>query len=212
VARARATGARILRAGERMSRLIGDLLDLASLRAGRLSMQRGACAAPDLLREAADEVRGAAGEKGLAVRVEPAPDLPAFACDRGRVLQVLGNLVSNAVKATERGEIRLAVEGGVREVVFSVADTGPGIPEEEQGRLFERFRRGAGARYAGSGLGLSIARALVEAHGGRIWIESRVGAGTIVKFSLPAEPPPARIAGTLDQGAGMAGGAAAAGR
>jgi signal transduction histidine kinase/HAMP domain-containing protein len=210
--RARATAARILRAGERKARLIGDLLDLASLRAGRLSMQRGVCGAPDLMREAADDVRAAARAKGIEVRVEAAAHLPAFACDRGRVLQVLGNLVSNAVKATDRGEVRLAAEAGVREVVFSVADTGPGIPEEEQARLFERFRRGSGARYEGSGLGLSIARALVEAHGGRIWIESAAGAGTTVRFTLPAEPAPARSAGTPDQGAGTSGGTAAAGR
>jgi signal transduction histidine kinase len=102
---------------------------------------------------------------------------------------------------------------GDGEVVFSVSDTGPGIPQAEQAQLFERFRRGAEAGYAGSGLGLAIARALVEAHGGRIWIESEPGAGTTVRFTLPADPAPAQAARDRDQGgAGTSAGAAAAGR
>jgi signal transduction histidine kinase len=210
--RARATAARILRSGERMGRLIGDLIDLASLRAGRLAMHRGLFAPAALLREAADEARGAAREKGLELWSAPAPGLPDVACDHGRVLQVLGNLASNAVKATERGEVRLSAEAGDGEVVFSVADTGPGIPESERAALFERFRRGAGASYAGSGLGLSIARALVEAHGGRIWIESAVGTGTVVRFTLPARLAHGRAEGHADQGAGATSEGAAAGR
>ncbi len=198
--RARATGARMRRAGERMARLIDDLLDLASLRAGRLELRRARWNPEELLDEAAEEVRPAARAKGLELRVGAALELPAIACDRGRILQVIGNLASNAVKATARGEVRLAAEPGDGEVVFSVADTGPGIPEAEQAAVFERFRRGAGVPYRGSGLGLSIARALVEAHGGRIWIESRLGAGTVMRFTLPAEgaarDAPQRPAGT----------------
>ncbi|HET8541683.1 MAG TPA: ATP-binding protein [Anaeromyxobacter sp.] len=212
VERARATGARVLRAAERMARLIGDLLDLATLRAGRLAMERGVCGASDLLREAADEVRGAAREKGLELRVHVSPGVPSFACDRGRVLQVLGNLASNAVKATEAGGVWLAADPGDGEIVFTVGDTGPGIPEAERGALFERFRRGAGARYEGAGLGLSIARALVEAHGGRIWIESRPDAGTIVRFTLPAEPAAPPAAAPDHGAAGTSAGAAGAGR
>ena len=150
--------------------------------------------------------------KNLELRVEAAPGLPPIACDRGRILQVIGNLASNAVKATERGEVRLAADPGDGEVVFSVADTGPGIPEAEQAAMFDRFRRGAGARYRGAGLGLSIARALVETHGGRIWIDSRPGAGTVMRFTLPAEGA-ARAATNVPQGpAGTSTGTAVAGR
>jgi signal transduction histidine kinase len=197
-----------------MARLIDDLLDLASLRAGRLAMRKGPCGAPELLREAADDVRGAARAKGLEVHVDAAAGLPPLACDRGRLLQVLGNLASNAVKATDRGEVRLSAVAAPGEVVFGVADTGPGIPEEEQAGIFERFRRGAGASYHGAGLGLSNSRALVEAHGGRIWIESRAGAGTTVRFTVPASSPSAaRGGGAPDHGAaGTSAGAAAAGR
>ncbi|HEX9050848.1 MAG TPA: ATP-binding protein [Anaeromyxobacter sp.] len=210
--RVRATGARIQRAGERMGRLIADLLDLASFRAGHLDLRRAACAPADLVREAADDVRGPARARGLDVKVEVGPGLPLVACDRGRVLQVLGNLASNAVKATERGEVRLAAEAGDGEVVFSVSDTGPGIPEEEQPGIFERFRRGAGARYAGAGLGLSIARALVEAHGGRIQVESRAGEGTTMRFTIPCEAALARTPSFAGQGpTGTSAGATAAG-
>jgi PAS domain S-box-containing protein len=202
--RARANGRRILAAGERMGRLIGDLLDLAALQEGRLAVERSAHAPAELLREAVEEARGAAGARGLELTCQAEPGLPRVACDRGRVLQVLGNLVSNAVKATERGGVRLSASLRGGEVELSVADTGPGISPDEQGRLFERFSRGANARYHGTGLGLAISRGLVEAHGGRIWVESTLGEGATFRFTLPtaeedgarrAPPPGGRHAG-----------------
>ena len=114
------------------------------------------------------------------------PGLPPVACDRDRILQVLGNVAGNAVKATDQGAVCLAAEGQGDAVVFRVRDTGPGIPEDDLPHVFDRFRRGSGARWRGAGLGLAIARALVEAHGGRIWAESQAGAGTSVTFTLPA--------------------------
>jgi len=185
--RTRRTGARIALAGQRMERLIEDLLDFNGLEEGRLSIRRAACDAVDLLGEAADQIGEAAREKGLDVCLSIAPGLPEVDCDRDRILQVLGNVASNAVKATERGCICLAAERrGDREVVFRVRDTGPGIPEEELPLVFDRFQRGAEATYRGTGLGLTIARGLVEAHGGEIWVESTPGEGTTVSFTLPA--------------------------
>ncbi len=184
--RARTTARRMLGSAERMSRLIDDLLDLSSLREGRLAMRLCACEPRDLLRGAVDELRGAALEKGLELSYGVSPDLPDVRCDGDRVLQVLENLASNAINATRRGEVRLTAEPRDGEVVFSVSDTGPGISEEEQALLFEPFRRGAEAAYRGTGLGLAISRALVEAQGGRIWIESRPGEGTTVRFTIPA--------------------------
>jgi signal transduction histidine kinase len=102
------------------------------------------------------------------------------------VVQVLSNLVSNAVKATERGFVRVRLEARAREVLFEVADSGPGIAADDLAHIFERFRRGAGASYAGTGLGLAIARGLVEAQGGRIWVESTPGVGSRFLFTLPA--------------------------
>ena len=184
--RARTNGRRIQAAAERMGRLIGDLLDLAALRAGRLAVERVACAPADLLREAVEEARGAAADRGLELALRAEPGLPRVACDRGRVLQILGNLVSNAVKATERGFVRVSATNRPGAVEFEVRDSGPGISPEEQARLFERFSRGRNAGYPGTGLGLAIARALVEAHGGRIWVESRPGEGAAFRFTLPA--------------------------
>jgi PAS domain S-box-containing protein len=201
--RARANGRRIQAAAERMGRLIGDLLDLAALREGRLAVSRAACAPADLLREAVEESRGAAAARGLELAFHAAPGLPPVACDHGRVLQILGNLVSNAVKATERGHVRVSAARSGGEVEFEVADSGPGISPEEQARLFERFSRGSNAGYPGTGLGLAIARGLVEAHGGRIWVESRPGEGATFRFTLPVLDPGAR----RGEGGPQAGGA-----
>lgn len=206
--RARASGRRIVGAAERMARLIGDLLDIAALGEGRLAVEQVACAPADLLREAVEEARGAAAARGLALAFQAEPALPPVACDRGRVLQILGNLVSNAVKVTEHGFVRASAVRRGDEVEFAVADSGPGISPEDQERLFERFRRGRNADYPGTGLGLAIARALVEAHGGRIWVESRPGEGAAFRFTLPVlgDAPPRQGAGGHG-GGGQGGGA-----
>lgn len=183
---ARRSAERIAAAGARMARLIDDLLDLEGLEDGRLSIRTAPCDPTDLLGEAADQLREAARQKGLDLCLSAVPGLPSVACDRDRILQVLGNVASNAVKATDRGAVCLAAEAQGDAVVFRVRDTGPGIPEDELPHVFDRYRRGSGARWRGAGLGLAIARALVEAHGGRIWAESQAGTGTSVTFTLPA--------------------------
>jgi PAS domain S-box-containing protein len=176
----------IERACQRMNRLIEDLLDMSSIDAGRLSLVPARVDCGELVREPVEIVRGAAREAALDVAVGRAPAGAAVDADRDRILQVLLNLVSNAVKVTPPGgaiSVGCAVEGD--DALFTVADTGPGIAAEDLPHLFDRYWRGTQARYKGSGLGLSIARAIVEAHGGRIWAESRPGAGATFRFTIP---------------------------
>jgi signal transduction histidine kinase len=171
-----------------MSRLIHDLLDVASIEAGRLSVQRQRQDLAELAGEALARARDAAADAGvaLAARVEPAE----VECDGQRLLQVLANLVGNAIKATPPGG-SIAIEASRRDgqVEVSVADTGRGIPPDELPHVFDRFRRGRNAGYDGSGLGLAIVKGIVEAHGGAVRAESVPGTGTRVSFTLPAPPP-----------------------
>lgn len=176
------------RAGDQMDRLIVDLLDVAALDAGKLSVVRGSVAAAALARDTSRAFEGSAQAAGveLVAEVDGAED--RVSCDRGRILQVLGNLVSNALKVTPRGGkvvVRVeSAEGGAR---FAVCDTGPGIPPEEVAALFTAFRRGADVAYRGTGLGLWIARGIIEAHGGELRVESTVGRGSTFSFVLRAD-------------------------
>ena len=143
----------------------------------------------------AAKVRALASDRGVGVAL----DLPAAAplrCDRDRVLQVLTNLLANALQVTPSGgTVWLGLRCAQAGAVFTVADDGPGIPAEDVPHLFERWYRGRRARYPGSGLGLAIARHIVEAHRGRIWVESQEGQGSAFSFELPWAPPAAGAAG-----------------
>jgi signal transduction histidine kinase len=143
------------------------------------------------MREAHDMLAPLAGEKGIRLDCAITDGLPEVTADGGRIVQVLSNLVGNAIKFTPRdGRIVIRAEpapGGVR---ISVADTGAGIPEEQLSKLFGRFWQGNPADRRGIGLGLSIAKGIVDAHGGRIWVESRVGEGTTFYFTLGTALPP----------------------
>jgi PAS domain S-box-containing protein len=187
----RRSAALIERASARMGRLVEDLLDLASVESGRLSMTQVPLRPGEIAEEAADAIRLLAAEAGVDVAVQPRTVTAAVAGDRGRVQQVLSNLLSNAVGMTPAGGcvcVGYRQRGG--HVVFSVADSGPGIPSEDRRRIFERFWRGPDARYRGSGLGLAISRAIVEAHGGRIWAGTgRSRAGAVFRFTLPIAGP-----------------------
>jgi signal transduction histidine kinase len=182
---------RIKRAGERMNRLVQDLLDVAKLEAGRVGIDAREIQVAPLVREAHEMLAPLAAEKSIRLDSAVSDVLPPVTADGGRVLQVLSNLVGNAVKFTPReGRIVIRADpapGGVR---FSVADTGPGIPQEQLGKLFGRFWQGNPADRRGIGLGLSIAKGIVDAHGGRIWVESRVGEGTTFYFTLGTALPP----------------------
>jgi signal transduction histidine kinase len=182
---------RIKRAGERMNRLVQDLLDVAKLEAGRVGIDARELQVAPLVREAHEMLAPLAAEKSIRLDCSVSDALPAVTADGGRVLQVLSNLVGNAVKFTPKeGRIVIRADpapGGVR---FSVADTGPGIPQEQLGKLFGRFWQGDPADRRGIGLGLSIAKGIIDAHGGRIWVESRVGEGTTFYFTLGTALPP----------------------
>jgi signal transduction histidine kinase len=115
--------------------------------------------------------------------------LPAVQCDSDRAVQVLTSLVSNALKVTPKGgAVSIGAEVKGRDVVFFVRDTGPGIEADELPKLFERHWRSKSSSYKGAGLALAIARGIVDAHGGKIWAESRLGAGSTFYFSLTGEP------------------------
>ncbi len=177
---------RMQRAAERMNRLIGDLLDFASIEAGRLSVARQPEAPGAILNETVSSFEGTAQAKGVQLRADADPQLPMALCDRGRILQVLSNLVGNALSVTaEGGQVRLLAEARDREILFAVMDTGTGLSGEDLEHLFERYWRSGEARYKGTGLGLAIAQGIIAAHQGRIWAESELGRGSTFYFTLP---------------------------
>jgi signal transduction histidine kinase len=172
---------------EWMNRLIQDLLDVAAIEAGRLSLARQSERPRSMITAALQMFEVEAAERSVELRADAPADLPTVLVDEGRVVQLLGNLLRNALKFSPDGSsITVAAVARDREVVFSVRDQGPGIAPEDEARVFERYwRTAAGARHRGAGLGLSIARGIVEAHGGRMWLESALGDGSTFYFSLP---------------------------
>jgi signal transduction histidine kinase len=168
-----------------MNRLILDLLDVASIEAGRLSVEPRDEDAVELAREALARIRPVAEAAGVETSLRSSAAVAR--CDGPRVLQVLSNLLSNAVKATPRGgRVELVVEADGTGTRFAVVDTGCGIDADELPHVFDRFRRGRSAPWAGSGLGLAIARGIAEAHGGTLSARSRVGEGSRFELALPA--------------------------
>lgn len=178
----------IVQSTEWMNRLIQDLLDVASIEAGRLSLERHRESVPSLVAQALRMFELEAERRSIRVTTNAA-GLPPVNVDASRIVQVLGNLLRNALKFTpDGGQMTVVAEAQGGNVVLSVTDTGPGIPLADQPRVFDRYwqsRRTANKR--GTGLGLSIAKGIVEAHGGRMWLESAPGSGSSFFFSIPAE-------------------------
>jgi sigma-B regulation protein RsbU (phosphoserine phosphatase) len=171
---------------QQMDRLRQDLLDVAAIEAGRLSFEPHETALAEVVDDVLGTVAGMAGEKALRVESCVSADLPAVWADRERLHQVLSNLVGNAVKFTPaEGRIRVSAALDGEEVRVAVEDTGPGIPAEHLENVFDRFWQARSTRRAGAGLGLAIARGVVQAHGGRIGARSEVGRGTTFEFTLP---------------------------
>jgi PAS domain S-box-containing protein len=177
----------IRRSVERMNRLIRDLLDAALIEAGQLQIAPRPVATVDLLAEAVALIRLQSDERSIQLVLAAAPDLPPVRGDRDRLLQVLANLLGNAVKFTPAGGvITVAARPLGTDVEVAVTDTGPGIDGDQQAHLFDRYWRGGKAGMAGTGLGLAIAKGIVEAHGGHIAVDSQPGAGSRFSFTVPA--------------------------
>jgi signal transduction histidine kinase len=168
-----------------MARLIRDLLDSASMDAGGFSLQLAPQDVNAILREGIEMMEPSASQKGIQLEGVFLEAPLELRCDRARMIQVLANLVNNAIKFTQEGSVRVGVERLGEELRFEVRDSGSGIPAEELPHVFDRYWKGPHSDRAGHGLGLHIARKLVEAHSGRIWAESVAGKGSAFFFTVP---------------------------
>jgi len=176
----------IAQAAEQMDLLIRDLLDVNRLDAGRLSIAPVAVDPSTLLTESLQTLRPLVDERGIHLDLQIESGLPKVMADRERIQQTLSNLVGNAIKFSHRdSKIVVLARKDSSEVVISVLDEGKGISADHLPRVFDRYWQSSRTDRQGAGLGLAIAKGIVETHGGRIWIESTPGKGTIASFTLP---------------------------
>jgi len=191
--RARKASERIARAAARMERLIQDLLDVTRVEAGQLPLERAPLHMRDVVAEAVDAQKALAASSSIELGRDVAEQVSDVFADRHRMLQVFENLIGNAIKFTATGgRITLGVVAQADSVLCYVRDTGRGIPADELQHLFDRFwqpRRKRGETRTGAGLGLPIVKGIVEAHGGRIWVESAPGEGSTFYFTIPTTVP-----------------------
>lgn len=175
----------IARSATRMNRLIQDLLDVARMEGGRLKIDSVPVPAQAVIADAAQAQATLADSASVELRLDVAKELPQIWADRQRILQVFENLLGNAIKFTGPGGlITVGAEPTDGRVLFWVADTGAGIDADQLPHIFERLWQGSTAQQ-GAGLGLPIVKGIVEAHGGRVWVESQVGEGTTFFFTIP---------------------------
>jgi PAS domain S-box-containing protein len=180
----------IQRAARRMERLISDLVDVASIEKGTLSLRSAPVDLTALVSDAIELVEGQARERRIDIQREIDPGIPEIFGDHDRLMQALSNLLGNSIKFThEGGSVRLRLSHSSDQVLVSVSDTGIGISPADLPHVFDRFWRARDTMSKGAGLGLSITCGIIEAHGGRIWAESQLGVGTTMTFSLPVTPP-----------------------
>jgi PAS domain S-box-containing protein len=176
----------IRQAAEQMDSLIRDLLDVTRIEAGRLNVETVPTAVRELLNDALMTLNPVAKAKSIELRLSARRELPMVSADRERIRQALSNLIGNSVKFSPPGSvIDLRAERADNHVVVSVSDQGPGMNEEQLSHAFDRFWQSRRTDREGAGLGLTITRGIVEAHGGRIWAESKVGEGSTFRFTLP---------------------------
>jgi PAS domain S-box-containing protein len=176
----------IRQAAGRARRLIEDLLDMARIEGGLLAVERTRCQPDDLLDAALDMMRPGAEQACIELTGGAQPGMSEIEADRDRILQVFSNLVGNAIKFTPAGgRVGMTVTRSGKDVCFSVSDTGPGIPADHLPHLFDRFWQAEPRDRRGAGLGLAIAKTIVEAHGGRLWAESTPGQGSTFFFTVP---------------------------
>ncbi|HYV00335.1 MAG TPA: ATP-binding protein [Pyrinomonadaceae bacterium] len=170
---------------ERLDKLMRDLLDLSKIEAGESQPQLATVSARDLLSTAVKELRPQVETKGLKLSVDAPVTLPWVMVDRLQIERVVSNLVINALRHTKQGEIKISAEQRDNYVAVSIQDTGSGIPSEYLPHIFDKFVQVPDAPTGGAGLGLTISKSIVEAHGGQIGVQSQVGRGTTFTFTLP---------------------------
>jgi NtrC-family two-component system sensor histidine kinase KinB len=176
---------------KRLERLMQELLDLTKMEAGIVHPKIAPIQPENLIRSAANQVQVAADERGVGLRIKLAPNLQPIEVDGSQIERVLINLANNGIRHTpEGGSVVLQARQESDQVIFSVADTGEGIPEAYLSKIFGRFVQVPGATGGGAGLGLAIAQNIVKAHGGKIWAESKLGAGSTFSFTLPLKHNP----------------------
>jgi len=179
---------RIRSNGKHLLGLINTVLDISKIEAGQFKLNIGEYALGSIVDTVMVATESLAATKKLAFKAEVAKGLPYGLGDEQRLTQVLLNLVGNAIKFTDAGEVRIAASASNGYFTVSVSDTGPGIPPEERDRIFEKFRQVDSSNTrtkGGTGLGLTIAKEIVEMHGGRIWAESTLGRGSTFRMELP---------------------------
>ena len=174
--------------GKHLLGLINDVLDLSKIEAGQLTLSLADYSLKDVVHGVRSAVEPLASQKRIGFRVEMPPDLPAGRGDERRITQVLLNLVGNAIKFTDQGEVVISASAANGSFNLSVRDTGPGISEVDQAKLFQEFQQADNSitrKKGGTGLGLAISKRSIEMQGGRIWVVSRLGLGSTFSFSLP---------------------------
>jgi signal transduction histidine kinase len=186
--KARSVLDRIQRNGQHLLGLINDVLDLSKIEAGQLTLSLSDYSLKSVIQTVFTAVEPLANEKQIALKIDAAPELPPGRGDERRITQDLLNLVGNAIKFTDSGEV--SIKGSLANGAFTVAvrDTGPGISAADQAKLFQEFQQADNSitrKKGGTGLGLAISKRIIEMHGGRIWVESVVGQGSTFSFMLP---------------------------
>jgi signal transduction histidine kinase len=179
---------RIRSNGKHLLGLINTVLDIAKIESGQFSLNLGEYALENVVETVRTATEALAQTKRLVLKTEVTKHLPVGLGDEQRLTQVLLNLVGNAIKFTDTGEVHVTAKVVNGHFAVSVADTGPGIPEDEQTRIFEQFHQVDSSNTkakGGTGLGLAIAKQIVEMHGGRIWVESTLGKGATFQMKLP---------------------------
>jgi len=189
-ASARRSVERIIRSAQRADRMIRDLLAASAIETGRFTMDKQPVETAELLLSALESQHSLAAAASVIIAPDLSPELPPLEADEERLLDVLENLIGNAIKFTSPGgSITLGASAQDDEVLVWVKDSGSGIRPEQLPHIFDRFWQANKAERRGIGLGLSICKAIVEAHDGRIWAESTVGVGTTMFFTIPAASP-----------------------
>lgn len=173
---------------ERLIRLVTDLLDVSKIESGKIEMKREQFDVASLVDEILRTYERDISKKQITLKKNISQDIGLMWADKDKLTQVVINLLSNAIKYTpDKGSVAIKLEGSEKEIQLEISDTGPGIPKEDYGKIFDKFERITAEKQEGTGLGLPIAKDIVELHKGRIWLESEVGKGSRFIFILPRD-------------------------